>query len=250
MSKKTILLVDNSLDTTGAFNALLRNVLDLKDEFNFIFVIHQLSVNDKVLKKLEIKYYKLNMIEISKRPYDLLLYLPQLLLNAIRLSKIVRDEKVSIIHVNDVYNMLGILTKCFSSITLVTHIRRMPESFPRILYKTWHFFHVRFTDVITAVSGANASFFNEHKNIHVIYDKVVDNEKLAYDNSNNARVTKILYLANYTRGKGQEHALKALKLMLKQYGGKVQLNFYGGDFGLSKNLEFKQELIQESIKMD
>jgi len=51
----------------------------------------------------------------------------------------------------------------------------------------------------------------------------------------------ILYLSNYIRGKGQDHALDAFALAYKQNNA-LRLKFTGGDMGLGKNTAFRTEL--------
>jgi glycosyltransferase involved in cell wall biosynthesis len=54
---------------------------------------------------------------------------------------------------------------------------------------------------------------------------------------------KFLYLANYTKGKGQEYAIYAFMKAL-QKNPNIRLDFFGGDFGLEKNRVFRMELEQ------
>ncbi len=248
-NKKLIILVDNSLDTTGAFNSLLRNIEDLQNEFDFVFIIPSKSTNDIILKERGFECHKINMIEISRRPLDILLYFPLLIKNAYYLSKIVDKYKANIVHVNDVYNMIGIVGKFWNKYKLYTHIRRMPESFPQFIYRIWHKLHLKFTDVLLAVSNANTFYFKAHNKVVVVYDKILDNEKYEPYKIRNERDIRLLYLANYTQGKGHEHALRLLELLKKEGFANVKLNFYGGDFGLAKNKEYKNKLITLADKL-
>ena len=122
---KKVLIVDNSLDSTGAFNAIISNCNDLRREFNFMFVIPKRSKNYLILKKLEYKYYKLDFIELSRRPLDLIHYFPKLIINGFKLSQLVKRHKIDIVHVNDIYNLIGISAKLFKKFKLLTHIRRI-----------------------------------------------------------------------------------------------------------------------------
>ena len=53
----------------------------------------------------------------------------------------------------------------------------------------------------------------------------------------------IVYMANYTRGKGQQYAIEMLRMIIQEFHGlKVKIHFYGSCFNLYKNLVYKNEL--------
>jgi glycosyltransferase involved in cell wall biosynthesis len=52
---------------------------------------------------------------------------------------------------------------------------------------------------------------------------------------------RLLYLSNYIRGKGQNFALQAFQQAHARCP-RLRLHFVGGDMGLAKNQEFRQEL--------
>ena len=52
---------------------------------------------------------------------------------------------------------------------------------------------------------------------------------------------QLLYLSNYIRGKGQDLALEAFRRAFAQ-NNNLRLRFVGGDMGMAKNQEFRQEL--------
>lgn len=181
-------------------------------------------------------------VEISKRPKDLLLYLPTLIKNAWSLSKILKKESASIVHINDMYNMVGIASKLFAQFKLIAHVRRMPESFPATVYKIWYWMHKLYTDKMIAVSEANYAYFRTHKEAVVVYDSLLEKEEEEGVEISKTSKIKILYLANYTKGKGQNHALKVFKKIRVQLNRAVEMHFYGGDFGLNKNKLYRIEL--------
>lgn len=246
---KKVLIIDNSLDLTGAFKAILANAIDLKEDFEFHFLIPNKSINKNKIVSLGFTCIQLNMIEISKRPLSNLLYFPQLIINSIIVARYTKRNRIFIIHVNDLYNMTGLLTKFWKRLFVITHIRRMPESFPLFIYKRWVSIHKKFSDSFIPVSKANARIFEPSAKIEVVYDKLPGKEQQTdYECVNRERL-KLLYLANFNRGKGQEHAIKVAELLLKNGFNNFELNFYGGDFNLKKNKDFKAELEQEVIKL-
>jgi L-malate glycosyltransferase len=242
--KKQILIIDNSLDLTGAFKAILINALDLASDFDFHFLIPSNSSNAVLITEVGFKCHKLKMVEISRRPMDLLLYLPFLLFNSLQLALILRKQRIRIIHVNDIYNMLGLLTKCWWKSTVITHVRRMPDSFPINIYNIWVLLHSKFSNVILAVSKANTDAFEQLTNLTVLYDKIPTCEVYAPYEPINHQNVKLLYLANYNQGKGHEYGVKIAKMLVVHDITNFEINFYGGDFGMQKNKDFRAGLEQ------
>lgn len=64
----------------------------------------------------------------------------------------------------------------------------------------------------------------------------------------NRQSKKILYLANYIQGKGQEYALSSFATICKSFP-EWKLRFVGGDMGLQKNIEFKRMLAFTSKRL-
>jgi len=194
----------------------------------------------------------MKFVEISRRLSDLLFYFPMLLKNAFSISRLIKKEKIDLIHVNDIYNMLGLCVKIFIRTKVITHVRRMPESFPKAIYKTWSWLHIKFADRIVAVSEANKRGLPINNKTEVIYDSLPEIQKYnAYEIKDKLDGTiKILYLANYTDGKGHKHALYVLKRAIDEFPDReFYLNFYGGNFGLTKNNFYKNDLIALAKKL-
>jgi glycosyltransferase involved in cell wall biosynthesis len=243
-----ILLIDNSLDQTGASKALLQTIEAIPaDKFEFTFIFPKNSKCVDIVRSKGYKVYELPFIEISKRVKDLIFYFPRLYTNARKIKKLLIQEGACIIHVNDLYNMTGILTKKFSGAKLVTHVRRMPESFPSSIYKIWAKMHLKYADHILAVSEANKNALPSNAKTSVMYDPLPEEEKLSKYSARPLLEKKlsVLYLANFNPEKGHRYALEILKRAVKEYPGwKFSFHFYGASFGLQKNDEYKQSLVQ------
>ncbi|HEU4472545.1 MAG TPA: glycosyltransferase [Flavisolibacter sp.] len=241
-----ILLLDNSLDNTGASKALIKTVSEIPGkEFEFIFLFPKGSHCLRAAEDQGFAAIPMKFLEISKRPGGLALYLPRLFSNAYRIRKLVQREGIDIIHVNDIYNMLGLATKMISGVKVITHIRRMPESFPGIIYKTWSRLHLKYADHIIAVSEANRRALPSNDKTTVMYDPLPEQERLPVYHPRPLleKKVRILYLANYTGGKGHQHALEVLKRAKANYPGwDFSLHFYGGNFGMQKNSDYRQSL--------
>lgn len=243
-----ILLIDNSFDQTGASKALLQTIEAIPVEaFEFIFLFPKNSKCVGHVSSKGYKVYEIPFIEISKRVKDLFLYFPRLYTNARKIKKLLKQEDVTIIHVNDLYNMAGIVTKKISGVKLITHIRRMPESFPSSIYKIWARMHLKYADHIVAVSEANKNALPSNAKTSVMYDPLPEEEKLSKYSARPLLQKKlsVLYLANFNPEKGHRYALEILNRAVKDYPGwEFSFHFYGASFGLQKNDEYKQSLIQ------
>jgi L-malate glycosyltransferase len=247
-----IILIDNSVDTTGASKSLFNTIREIcvVGAIEFVYIHPKGSKRTAVVRKAGFKSYELPFVEIKKSVIQLLSYFPFLLLNAYRVSQIAEKENADLIHVNDLYNMTAVVSKLFRKTKVVTHIRRMPESFPLPFYKAWSYINVWFADRIIAVSNANKNALPANSKTVVIYNPLPDSEKheLYRARPRLKKKAKILYLANYNRGKGHQYAIEIVAKAIHNFPDwSLTLNIYGGDFGLEKNCAYKRELKQMAI---
>lgn len=240
-----ILIIDNSIGTTGALNAIIESIAPLRSKHVFLFVVPAEGTTADLLRGHGFTVVQLPFIEISRSMGRNLLYPFRLLRNAWKISRIVKREHISVIQVNDLYNLTGLVAKRFVNVKVITHVRRMPESFPFRLYQWWVKQHERSADRILPVSNANARIFQQTPKTEVFYDPLPPQE-ITFDYNAAARpVFQLLYLANFTTGKGQNHALAALKdLHERRPEIAVQLHFIGSDFGWEKNRQYRNDLEQ------
>ena len=243
MNQQKVLIVANSHYITGAFKSILYNCVDLQGEKDFVFIIPEGSTIGSRLENHHIKFYELPMREINRSAVNNLAYPISLLRNAYKLSKIIKMEKVEVVHGNDLFNLVGVIVKIFTKIKVVTHVRRLENSFPKILFMGWVFFHKHFSDKIICVSKVCASPFSESNRISIIYDRLPNKEKYPrYSPAQNQDVVKMLYLANYNNGKGQNLALEAIDKLVKKGIENFRISFVGGHFNNAQNKEFKKRL--------
>lgn len=246
-----ILIIDNSVDITGANNSIVKSSTSIASSgIQFIFAY---PFNSDCIKKTEalgFKCYPVNFIEIRKKIYNILFYLPCLLVNGYKISRIVKNEKVDIIHVNDIFNLVGLAAALFTKVKVVTHVRRMPETFPGVLYKFWTRLHIKFADKIIAVSEANKkALLYKSSKIIVIYNQPPLNEaEPAYkiQQQLNKKITAI-YTASYIPGKGQDYAVEIINKAKNDFPDwQFTLKCYGSDYKLQNNINYKQSLIEKS----
>src|ERR1044071_383069 len=102
MSKPRILILENSTVVTGAMKAVITSTSYLRSSFSFQFIIPAgSSTRSSYLMAGFNQVHEWKMTELSKRPGALLLYLPRLVMNGLRMRKLVKQQGIDLIHVND-----------------------------------------------------------------------------------------------------------------------------------------------------
>jgi glycosyltransferase involved in cell wall biosynthesis len=241
-----ILLVDNSRAVTGALNAMRHATGPLRGQFRFAYVLPTGSTGRSVLEADGYRVHELPFVEISRRKADLLRYLPMLLLNGWRLYQLAQREGAAIIHLNDFYNLTGYVAKLMSlgRLRVITHVRFLPQSLVQPLARTWRWLAGVAASRTICVSQAVGRYFEGRTNVQVIYDPLPGPERYpvpAHLPQPDGTV-ELLYLSNYIQGKGQDLALRAFTEAYKR-DSNLRLRFVGGDMGLEKNREFRQQLV-------
>lgn len=239
---KRILIVDNSIALTGAIKSITSVTKTLTAEFEFVFCVSNHSAIFAWLESNKIQYFGMPFLEIQKS-WRLLLYIPTLIINTFRVYRLMKELQLKVIHVNDLYNMVGVLIKIFvPSVKLVYHVRLLPSSYASYLYPIWTRFIFRYSDVILNVSNTVFKSLPESSKKIMIYDGLplpqVENEQVKFE------LFTFLYPGNFIRGKGQQYAVEAFNLAQDQLG-KSNLIFVGSDLGKNKNKVFLSELKQQ-----
>ncbi len=250
--KPKILIIDNSVAITGALKSISRSAYDLKQYFYFYFIIPKRStgiswIEDKGFSTI----YQLPLHEISKRVYSLLIYLPYLFINAIRLKRIIKQQHIDIIHVNDFYNLLPVMIRFFGNATpYICHVRFMPDRFPAWLLNFWIRIHFRFAFKIIVVSQSVKRLLPDHPKITLIYNELPVEER--YSNTITSSEPKQYYsflcLSNFMDGKGQFYVLQAFSRIASALPN-WKLRFVGGDMGLEKNMRYHEHLMAEAYRL-
>ena len=241
-----ILIIDNSNGFTGAFKCALNEAVLLSDVHRFTFVIPEGSTNSSLLKEKGFTVYEFPLKEISRSLKAVAQYPFYLIGNMFRLKKVIAGEQIGLVQVNDFYNLLGAGLKMFSiKVKLITYVRFLPSSLPGSLRNLWTSMAHRSRDGVIAVSDAVLRQLPGNDKTIRIYDAVSLDEKIKQHTIQEG--ITFLYLANFTRGKGQEHALAAFK-KLYDTNKEVRLKYVGGFLGLEKNKLFRQELEDEVKK--
>ena len=248
--KPTVLVVENSVDITGAFNAIFHYANYARSSYNFVFILPCRSRLTKQVSDKGFPVETLPFLEISKRPINLFLYLPVLIKNAVRLKRLIQRHRVSLVHVNDFYNLTAVVAKMLGGrFALLTHVRFMPDRFPQLLVKCWMYLNLRYSEHIICVSYAVKRCLPTHSKVQVVYDGLAYTvpNKINREKSNHDCIN-LLYLAHYISGKGQNYALKAFCKAYEQ-NSKLRLRFVGGDMGLKKNQLYREQLVRRTEEL-
>ncbi len=246
MTKPKILIIENSVDVTGALKSITRTAFDLSSFFQFNFVTPKGSKGRYWIENKGFSTIELPMRELAKRFSAVLFYLPYLAINAVRLNRIAREQEANLIHVNDIYNLLPVVIRLLGNSTpYVCHVRFLPDRFPRLLLKLWLMLHFRFAAKIIAVSEKVKEQLPDHHKIIVIHNELPVEDRYPYLSGGlSAKETyTFLYLSNFMEGKGQAFALKAFSKvhhMLPNW----KLRFIGGAMGLNKNRRYRAGLMK------
>ncbi len=250
--KPAVLIIENSIDVTGALKSITRTAYDLKKYFNFQFVIPSNSRGRFWIERKDFTaIHEMPMKEISRSLFSLVFYLPLLAMNTIRLGAIVKRQKIDLIHVNDLYNLLPVVYRWFGgAIPYVCHIRLLPDKFPKILFDFWWKLHLRNASKIIVVSHAVMKQLPHHSKITVIHNELPVEERypeLIEPERNRAAFT-FLYLSNFMTGKGQNFALEAFAKIHRTLPN-WKLRFVGGDMGLIKNQAYRKSLQKRAMEL-
>ena len=170
-------------------------------------------------------------------------YLPRLFINARKILKYIRKEKIAVLHVNDIYNMVGCLIKLLDpSIKLVNHVRLLRNSYIAALYPFFAGCIKKYADKIICVSEAVKQDIGHAPKAEVIYDSPTVTEKYPeWQSRADSSCLKILYLGNYLPGKGHDIGLKAFSIFVKQYPGAVIR--FAGAVNDAPSRKFKESLL-------
>jgi glycosyltransferase involved in cell wall biosynthesis len=224
----------------------MRSSLELRDRFDFEFVLPKNSQGRIPLEKAGFVVHELPMVEIRRQLRSLLIYFPMIIVNVFRILALVRRREVSLIVNNDFYNLIPAFARVLSKrATYVSYVRFMPSKFPPALVKFWYTMHLWFAENLIAVSHAVVRELPPSEKLLVVYNELPTIETAYERNSGHV----ILYPANFIQGKGQDVAVDVfsrLALNDKQW----KLRFIGGDLGLAKNRYFKERLQKRAVELN
>ena len=245
-----LMLVENTLYTTGAFVSAIAIVRALREHFDIEFVLPASSTLKPTVEGAGVVCHTLPLSEIGRSWPRLIKYIPVLFMNTVRLRNLMKSRQIDILVINDYYNLLGFMTRLTGwRGVLFTYVRLMPKSQHRFLNRVWGSLAIWGSDKVLAVSHAVASQLPDNQKVRVLYDPKCFDERYPPEHVHLVDGTvRCLYLANYIAGKGHLHGLQAFALAYEQNPA-LRLRFAGGDMDLEKNRALKASLKQAVLRM-
>ena len=246
--RHNVLIIDNSVATTGAFTSISLLLPYLKN-YRFIFALPKGSKLIPSLRQQGQTVFEFSFLELSKS-FRVLFYLPILLFNTFRIVSLVKKENVKIIHVNDLYNLCGVGAKIFNpKVKLVYHIRLLSNSYLKLVYKYLAAIVLRYADaVICNLIATKKSLPWSSKYVVVIGNPINPIERYPLKAGNENTRCVLLYPANYVPGKGHDYALEALAIARKSVPS-LQLIIAGGTFATRSNQNYKTRLKERASEL-
>lgn len=246
--KKRVLIIENSVAVTGSLQAVLRTSIALRNTYDFVFVLPYGSRAFDLVAKNNFKIFELPLYELNKTITSILCYFPRLIRSTYQVQKIIKRENISIVHVNDFYNLIMPLMRiCGGSIGYLCHVNFVPERFPFLVRKFWIVSHQLFSTKIIAVSNYVREQLPESKKI-ICVPNALPEENEPTSQKEAIKKNTILFLGNLINGKGQDAAIRAFAKVADDYR-EWKLRLVGGDMGLKKNRIYKKGLEQMAVEL-
>jgi glycosyltransferase involved in cell wall biosynthesis len=214
----------------------------LGDCADFVLVVpSNCSVPDSALAAFT-KVLRLPMPQIRKSPASLLAFAPRLVASSFRIRRELRQHNCKRVQINDFYLMHGAVLRLLGFRgRIVTWVRFDPQRYgglSRILLAAAR----RSSDAIVAVSRFIQSRLPAGLQTTLVYESRSP-EPVRPASTETQR--RLLYVANYIRGKGQDDAIGAFERVAERFSD-ARLCFVGGDMGLEKNRAYRTELEQRA----
>lgn len=239
-SARRVLVIDNSIGITGARKSIEAVVKILSNRFEFF-----LATPDPLRKPFFKKSFYFNFLEINKS-FNIIFYLPKLFYNSIKLLRLIKKYEIDIIHVNDIYNLTGIIAKIiYPKFKLVHHVRLLPNSYIGPLYHFYSKLVLKYADKIICVSEAVFDALPYSSKKIMIYNALYEKEKSPQKTIKESEKIKLLCLGNLIPGKGQNLVIEAFYIVHKERKEKLFLEFVGEVKEGKKNNVYKETLLKK-----
>lgn len=242
-----VLVIENSRQVTGALKSICAMAYDLQHDFDFVFILPSGSAATNWLRShSQVRIVEVPMMEIS-RSWKVIFYIPALIISSLRIRKVIKKEKIDIVHSNDLYNLIGPFLKFFGvKFRYVCHVRFLPGGFPSWLFRFWINRQLAAADRIIAVSDFLKHQLPADAKVIRIYDRMLltsSGQVISKRNTNT-----ILYLSNIIPGKGHDHIIAAFAVTPKKFPS-WKLRIVGSDMNLDKNRRYRETLKEMAITL-
>jgi glycosyltransferase involved in cell wall biosynthesis len=235
-----VVIVDGSVAVTGAFVSAREMARVLREDMDVALVLpNGACIDDEHLRDFAAVYW-LPIRPLRRRVRDVLLYLPCLVVAAIRLRLLLWRVGADSMFLNDFYLMQGALVRLIGYRgRILTWVRINPAAFGRIAH-VWLWAARLTSDRVISVSRYIQKLLPPQVTSAVVYDSV-SSEFLVEPPSTSGVGYTFVYIGNYIPGKGQDVAIEALAEVVRSCP-EARIEFHGGDMGLEKNRDYRRRL--------
>jgi L-malate glycosyltransferase len=247
VTRRTITIVDGSVAVTGAFVSAREMARVLHNDVDVEIALPSDAVVDSDSLRDFARVHRLPIRPLRRSALAVLLYLPYLLLAAIRLRILLWRNGSDALLLNDFYLMHGALARLLGYRgKIITWVRIDPAAFGRVA-SLWLMVAQHTSDHVIAVSRFIQRLLPHKMASIVVYDPI-SSEFIPEPKKTANKAHVFVYLGNYIPGKGQDVAIEALAEVVRVCPD-ATIEFYGGDMGLEKNRAYRRELEQRVIEL-
>jgi glycosyltransferase involved in cell wall biosynthesis len=239
----TVVIVDGSVAVTGALVAAARQAELLAGEVDVVLALPRGHRIDPRRTVAFTRVITLPIVPLRRDLLSLLTYFPALVTASVLLRREMRRLDCDRLQLNDFYLLHGALLRLLGFRgRIVTVVRIDPTRFG-LAGRIWLAAARWSSTEMVAVSRFIQSLFGPRFPSRLVYGQAIRPAPRAERPS--ATPPLFLFVGNYIRGKGQEHALSAFQRIAGRYPA-ARLRFVGGDMGLEKNRRFREQLEQDA----
>jgi glycosyltransferase involved in cell wall biosynthesis len=247
-SLPTVYVVDASIAITGAFVCARNQARMLVGEAHVVLVLpSQSAISEVELVDFHV-VRRAQLGDLRKTLPALLRYLPQVVISSWQLCRWMKEDGASRLQFNDFYFTQLVFCRIFGFRGhVVTWVRTDPRRFGRLISRIGLRMVSLCSDNVNAVSKFIQSTLGPGTPSQLVYDCLVRASQPDPQAGCVGR-QRLVYVANYIAGKGQDDALECFAAISSMYPD-MTLEFWGGDMGLDKNRQYRDALVERCIAL-
>jgi L-malate glycosyltransferase len=240
--KPVVFIIDASVGITGALVAARREAELLADSADFVLVVpRECAVPDSALTAFS-EVLRLPMPQFRKTPASILGFAPRLSASSLHILRELRRRNCERVQINDFYLLHGAILRLLGFRGRIATWIRIDALRYGALSKPLLAAARRSSDAMVAVSRFIQSRLASTLHTTLVYES---RSPEPHRSASPEAERRLVYVANYIRGKGQDDAIAAFERVAEPYPD-ARLCFVGGDMGLDKNRAFRTELEQRA----
>ncbi|MBA3896357.1 MAG: glycosyltransferase [Sphingomonadaceae bacterium] len=234
------MIVDPSIEFTGALRCAINIGTVLSRRGTVILAMPSRSRVPKDYLSAFDAVERLPIVQIRRNWLDLLTYLPALIVSSWMLASMLKRYRATHLVLNDIYLLHGFVCRLLGYRgCLFVWVRSDLDQQPGLLRRLWLWANLKSADRFIAVSKYISAQLPAAAAPGLLYDAIDIPVRSASPGATGTAV--IRYVANYTRGKGQDVAIAAFVAIASRFP-RARLCLHGGDMGLDKNRAYRAEL--------